>query len=469
MQIHPLLSDWFLYALFIIFVVTILCQASKKSVQATWGLLTRSRPAMFSLVILLIFFFIALCDSIHLQIPEDQRQHGEASLQSVLDRIAPRLAFSYEKTYSRPLANKHATPSNFTDKTGKQEYGHAPLQHITRHTAHARGVMQTALMGALWGCLTFVGLGIIALLARSAKHRESPLATLRRFLPDHTPTVWSTILITTACVLIIGGAFITSACEFHLFGTNRIGQDVFYESLKSIRTGIIIGTLSTVFMLPFALILGLFSGYFRGWTDDIIQYIYTTLSSIPGVLLISATILVMQLYIHTHPNLFSTLADQADARLIALCLILGLTSWANLCRLLRAETLKVKTYDFVQAAKMMRIRKPLILWRHILPNIFHIVLITIALDFSGLVLAEAVLSYIGVGVDPTTPSWGNVINSARLEMAREPTVWWRLSSAMGMMFFLVLSANLFADALRDALDPAGRSSKRERIKTENPA
>ena len=94
--------------------------------------------------------------------------------------------------------------------------------------------------------------------------------------------------------------------------------------------------------------------------------------------------------------------------------------------------------------------------RHILPNVFHIVLITIALDFSGLVLAEAVLSYIGVGVDPTTASWGNIINSARLEMAREPTVWWTLAAAMVLMFLLVLSANLFADALRDALDPRGR-------------
>ena len=94
-----------------------------------------------------------------------------------------------------------------------------------------------------------------------------------------------------------------------------------------------------------------------------------------------------------------------------------------------------------------------ILGRHILPNVLHIVLIIVVLDFSGLVLAEAVLSYVGVGVDPSTISWGNMINGARLELAREPIVWWSLVAAFVFMFTLVLSANLFADAVRDAFDP----------------
>ena len=97
--------------------------------------------------------------------------------------------------------------------------------------------------------------------------------------------------------------------------------------------------------------------------------------------------------------------------------------------------------------------QPLILFRHILPNVFHLVLIAVALDFSSLVLAEAVLSYVNIGVDPTTESWGNMINTARLEMAREPVVWWSLASAFGFMLGLVLPANLLADTLRDAFDP----------------
>lgn len=241
--------------------------------------------------------------------------------------------------------------------------------------------------------------------------------------------------------------------HFHLFGTNKIGQDVFYEAIKSIRTGLLIGTLTTFFMLPFALFFGTIAGYFGGILDDIIQYLYTTLSSIPGVLLITAMILVMQIFITNHPQLFPTLADRADARLLALCFILGITSWASLCRLLRAETLKLREQDFVTASIAMGAKKLFIIMRHIFPNVMHIIIITLVLDFSGLVLAEAVLSYVGVGVDPTTPSWGNMINTSRLELAREPIVWWPLLAALLIMFFLVLSANVFADQVRDAFDP----------------
>jgi len=199
--------------------------------------------------------------------------------------------------------------------------------------------------------------------------------------------------------------------------------------------------------------LGILAGYFRGWVDDVIQYLYTTLNAIPGVLLIAAAMLVMQASMARHEAAFQSLSLRADVRLLALCLILGLTSWTGLCRLLRAETLKLRDLEYVQAAKVLGVSQPLILFRHILPNVFHLVLIAVALDFSSLVLAEAVLSYVNIGVDPTTESWGNMINTARLEMAREPVVWWSLASAFGFMLGLVLPANLLADTLRDAFDP----------------
>jgi len=246
---------------------------------------------------------------------------------------------------------------------------------------------------------------------------------------------------------------------YHVFGTNKIGQDMLYETIKSIRTGLLIGTLTTIFMLPFALFFGTIAGYFGGFIDDIIQYIYTTLSSIPGVLLITAMVLVMQVYITNHAHLFPTIADRADARLLILCFILGITSWSSLCRLLRAETLKLREQEFVTASIAMGARPMLIILRHIMPNVMHIIIITIVLDFSGLVLAEAILSYVGVGVDPTTASWGNMINTSRLELAREPMVWWPLLSALIFMFFLVLSANLFADTVRDAFDPRLRETR----------
>lgn len=232
----------------------------------------------------------------------------------------------------------------------------------------------------------------------------------------------------------------------HPLGTDKVGRDVLYLSLKSIRTGLVIGILTTLIMLPFAVFFGLCAGYFRGWVDDFIQYVYTTLSSIPSVLLIAAMILSLQYKIEGNP----------DLRLLVLCVALGVTSWVFLCRLIRAETLKLKETEFVQAAIALGVKKLTIIHRHILPNLMHIVIITVTLDFSGLVLAEAVLTYVGVGVDPSTYSFGNMINASRLELAREPMVWWPLLGAFSFMFMLVLSANVLSDIIQERLDPRTR-------------
>jgi peptide/nickel transport system permease protein len=240
---------------------------------------------------------------------------------------------------------------------------------------------------------------------------------------------------------------------YHVLGTDKVGEDVFYQAIKSIRTGLVIGSLTTMIMLPLAIVFGIMAGFFRGWVDDVIQYVYTTLNSIPGVLLIAASILMVQVYMSNHAEDFNSLIVRSDMRLLFLCLILGVTSWTGLCRMLRAETLKLREMEYVQAAQALGVRRGVILIRHILPNVMHIVLISVVLDFSSLVLAEAVLSYINIGVDPTTYSWGNMINGARLEMARDPVVWWSLLASFVFMFGLVLAANLFADTVRNAFDP----------------
>ena len=219
----------------------------------------------------------------------------------------------------------------------------------------------------------------------------------------------------------------------------------------------LIGILTTLIMLPVAIILGVSAGLFGGWVDDVIQYLYTTLSSIPGVLLIAAGVLVMQVMMDNNPGWFETTLERSDLRLLFLIMILGITSWTGLCRLLRAETLKISQIEFVTAAKAFGVGKLTIIRRHIIPNLMHIILISVVLDFSGLVLAEAVLSYVGVGVDPTMHSWGNMINQARLEMAREPMVWWSLFSAFVFMFILVLAANLLSDRIQRVLDPRNKS------------
>jgi peptide/nickel transport system permease protein len=247
----------------------------------------------------------------------------------------------------------------------------------------------------------------------------------------------------------------------HPLGTGKVGNDVLFSALKGVRTGIVIGAGTTVIIIPFALFFGVVAGYFGGIIDDVIQYVYTTLSSIPAVLLIAAFML-----------LFGTegyqggLVSDADAiwgvfvlndRLFWLCVIMGITSWTDLCRLLRGETLKVRELEYVEASRAFGAGSLRIIARHVVPNVMHLALITMVLQFSGLVLAEAVLSYIGIGVGPETGSWGNMINTARLELSREPVVWWNLLGAFAFMFALVLPANVFGDAVRDALDPRLRT------------
>jgi len=225
----------------------------------------------------------------------------------------------------------------------------------------------------------------------------------------------------------------------HLFGTDGIGEDVLYRTLKGCRTAWIIGGLTTAIALPLALVLGLVAGYFGKFADDAIQYTYTVMASIPDVLLLIATILVL------------------GRGLVQICIALGITSWVGLCRLIRGETLKHRDRDYVRAARALGASPARILVRHILPNLLPVVVISVTLGFSGLVLAEAILSYLGVGVGPDVGSWGNMIDAARDELSRDPVIWWTIGAATVALFGLVLSLNLLGDALRDAIDPRLRS------------
>ena len=179
----------------------------------------------------------------------------------------------------------------------------------------------------------------------------------------------------------------------------------------------------------------------------------------PNVLLIAACVLMVQVFFDKNPELFETAAERSDLKMLLLCVILGLTGWAGLCRLVRAETLKLRELDYVQAATAFGVGDLRIMARHIVPNVMHLVLITTVIDFSGLILYEAVLSYVGIGVDPSMNSFGGMINQARVEMSRDPLVWWSFASAFVFMVGIVLAANLFADAVRDAFDPRARVAR----------
>jgi len=243
-----------------------------------------------------------------------------------------------------------------------------------------------------------------------------------------------------------------------------VGVDVLYSAIKSLRTAVVLGLLTTLVTLPLGIFAGLAAGYFKGVIDDLIQYVYTTLNSIPGVLLIAAAVLMLQVSLDSNPQVFETAVEKSDLRLFFLCVILGVTSWTGLARLLRGETLKLRELEYVQAARAFGASHRQVITQHLLPNVMHIVLILLVMDFSGLVLAEAVLSYVGVGVDPSTQSYGTMINAARLELSREPVVWWTLAAAFTFMLVLVLAANLFSDAVRDAFDPRARQLKKSLLR-----
>jgi peptide/nickel transport system permease protein len=362
---------------------------------------------------------------------------------SVLDVALWKLRERRERTYSAPLATRlYAREQVVVDGRTVREFprlAHGGA-HLEDEAQRPRDVAARIGLGLV--CAAFAA----ALLGWMVKR-------LRRRRPDIPWSAAGAALLVIAAVAF-PVAFLASG--YHVLGTDKVGQDVLYQALKSVRVSLVIGTLTTLVLLPVGIALGIMAGYFRGWVDDAIQYVYTTLNSIPNVLLIAAAVLMMQVVIDRNADWFATAAQRADFRLLILCAILGLTAWTGLARLLRGEALKLSQLEYIQAAHAFGVADRRILGRHILPNVAHIVIIAMVMDFSGFVLAEAVLSYVGVGVDPATTSFGTMINAARLEMGREPIVWWSLAAAFLFMFVLVLAANLFADAVRDGFDPRVR-------------
>jgi len=410
----------------------------REHLMLPWRRVAQSNVALVSLLVLSLFFGIGLLDSLHFRTALPQANSGEkvysSEVLSVFDKLVEPLRMQTEKTYSAPFALHLYAKESLTDAQGNIVRDYPRLQYGGAHLADGLQRNADVVWRGLSGALAGVFLGVLLLFAFISKGRRP-------------------VIIAVLILVALIGALINLAAVYHVLGTDKVGQDVLYLALKSIRTGLIIGTVTTLVTLPLALFLGVAAGYFRGRVDDVIQYIYTVLSSIPSVLLIAAAVLTMQVIIDTHPDWFGNSAARADMRLVALCFILGVTSWTGLCRLLRGETLKLREMEYIQAAQAFGVSGLRILSRHILPNVMHIILIALVMDFSALVLAEAVLSYVGVGVDPSMISFGTMINGARLEMGREPVVWWALAAAFSFMLVLVLAANLFADAVRDAFDP----------------
>lgn len=446
-----LITDGLLFLLLVLIALVIWRTLKKPLVRARWRAVFASKIGMICAIIMLFYLAIALLDSMHfrLALPLKQSQsstHYGQEVQSVLDLLLAPLKNSTEVTYSSPFALYSSSKVNMQNAKGQTYRDYPKLKHAGQHLQDGQSQVADILYLSFKSLLLSIVFAVFLWILWRAYRFVCPAQKKQQPLPYK-------LMFGCLCGLffITSWALIQSR-YYHVLGTNKVGLDVLYQSIKAVRTGVLIGSLSTLLTLPIAIFLGVCAGYFKGWVDDIVQYSYTTLSSIPGILLIAASVLLTDVYLQLNPHLFSLGQERADFKFFFLCLILGVTSWTGLCRLLRGETLKISELDYVQAAHAFGVSHFGIIRRHILPNISHLILIALVLDFSAFVLAESVLSYIGVGVDSSMHSWGNMINGARGELSREPVVWWPLLGAFLFMLVLVLAVNLFADKVRDGFD-----------------
>ena len=219
----------------------------------------------------------------------------------------------------------------------------------------------------------------------------------------------------------------------HWMGTDGLGRDVMQRLVQGVRIAYKVGIITSLIAIPIGVFLGCLAGFFGGKVDDVIVWLYSTFASMPGLLFILAIAMVVP-----------------GNGLLGVYLGIGLTTWVGLCRLVRGEVMKHKGQTYVQAAKALGIGSGRIMFKHILPNIMHVVIVTFTLRFPAAVGTEVIMSYLGIGVQGE-PSWGLMIDSARMRLWQG--MWWEMTFVTLALFLLVLAFNLLGDALRDALDP----------------
>lgn len=229
----------------------------------------------------------------------------------------------------------------------------------------------------------------------------------------------------------VGPSYAPPSSEY-LFGLDIFGRSVFAKTVKATEVAMSVGLVTGILTVLIGVTLGSISGYYGGKVDEFLVWFYTTVSSVPYIMLLISIAFIV------------------GKGILAVYLSLGLTSWTGLFRLIRGEFIRHKDREYVQAATAIGggdFRK---IFKHILPNVFHIVIINFSLQFQFAIKSEVILSYLGLGVQGV-PSWGTMINDAKLELARGN--WWQLAAATAAMLVVVLAFNILGDALRDALDP----------------
>ena len=227
----------------------------------------------------------------------------------------------------------------------------------------------------------------------------------------------------------------------HLMGTDSLGRDVCLRVVQGTRIAFQVGVITSLIAIPLAVLLGCLAGYFGGWIDDIVVFVYSIFACMPSILFILA------------------ISMMVGKGLLGVYLGIGLTTWVYLCRLIRAEVMKHKELTYVRAARALGLGPARIMFRHILPNVLHLVIINFSMRFPAAIETEVIMSFLGIGVQDE-PSWGIMISNSRFRLWQG--VWWELAFTTLAIFLIVLAFNLFGDALRDALDPRLRTQSEKK-------
>lgn len=218
------------------------------------------------------------------------------------------------------------------------------------------------------------------------------------------------------------------------FGADKWGHDIIKKTVKGSETSILVGLIAAFVATVLGTFLGAFAGYFGGWIDDFLNWFYNVFTSIPYLLLILAVAAVLQ-----------------SKGVLTIILILGLTGWTGVFRLVRAEYIKHKEREYVLAANTIGASNWRRMFVHIFPNVSHISLVQMSILSVGFIKSEVILSFLGFGVPVGVVSWGSMLNEAQNELILGK--WWQLVAVTISMAILVTALSLFTDGLRDALDP----------------
>ena len=224
-------------------------------------------------------------------------------------------------------------------------------------------------------------------------------------------------------------------------GTDAQGRSILFRGIYSIKVAVQIGVVTALISVFIGAVLGSAAGYYGGWVDHLVVWLYTTFSSIPNLVL-----LVVIAYA------FTATGSEAKDTLLPVYLAFCSTFWIGTCRVVRGETLKLKQLEYVQAAKTAGFGSLRVLFRHVLPNTSHLLLINFSLLLIGAIKSEVILSYLGLGVQ-SQPSWGVMIRDAGNNGDVMTGFFWQIGTATALMFVLVLAFNILSDALQDAFDP----------------